>query len=167
MADLDRTDLALLEALQRNARSTYAELGEAIGLRPPAVHDRIRKLEERGVLVQYGARLDLERVGLAVNAFIGVITTPDCDYDAFVAQVSALPEVLEVHSVAGEDSYMLKVATRNTRHLDALLTRLKGIPGAARTRTTVILATSYERPAVPLQELTEGDEASYWRKASA
>lgn len=167
MADLDRTDLALLEALQRNARSTYAELGEAIGLRPPAVHDRIRKLEERGVLVQYGARLDLEKVGLAVNAFIGVITTPDCDYDAFVAQVAALPEVLEVHSVSGEDSYLLKVATRNTRHLDALLSRLKSVPGAARTKTTVILSTSYERPAVPLQSLSEPEEAPYWRKASA
>jgi Lrp/AsnC family leucine-responsive transcriptional regulator len=75
---------------------------------------------------------------------------PDCDYDDFMERLSAMPEVCEVHSVAGEESYFCKIVTRDTQHLDDLLARLKTMPGMARTRTTIVLSTPYERGGIAL-----------------
>ena len=151
--ELDRTDLRLLEALQRNARSTYAELGALVGLKPPAVHDRVKRLEARGYVKAYAAQLDARRVGYELTAFVGTYCAADLDYDAFTAAVQAFPEVLEVHSVAGDETFMLKVVTRSTAHLDDFLTKLKRVPGVARTRTTVVLSTPFERGGLPVEAL--------------
>jgi Lrp/AsnC family leucine-responsive transcriptional regulator len=144
-SELDELDVRLLDALQRNARSTYAELGQIVGLKPPAVHDRVKRLETRGYVRGYGARLDSRLLGLELVAFIGCYSTPDADYDRLVADLAALPEVCEVHSVAGEESFIVKTVTRSTAHLDDLLGRLKRITGLARTKTTVVLSTPFER----------------------
>src|SRR5579863_4863052 len=101
--ELDELDLQLLDALQRNARSTFAELGTIVGLRAPAVHDRVKRLEQRGYIRGYGAKLDAQRLGLNLTAFISCYTTPDCAYDEFTRALGAMPEVCEVHSVAGEE----------------------------------------------------------------
>ena len=151
--ELDVLDLRLLEALQQNARSTFAELGTSVGLKAPAVHDRVKRLEQRGFLRGYSARIDTRRLGIELVAFVSAFTTPDVDYDAFTSAIAALPEVGEIHSVAGEESFMLKVFTRSTRHLDDFLSRLKAIPGMARTKTTVVLSTVYERTGLALTEL--------------
>jgi Lrp/AsnC family transcriptional regulator, leucine-responsive regulatory protein len=143
--ELDELDLKLLEALQRNARSTFAELGSVVGLKPPAVHDRVKRLETRGYLKGYSALLDGKRLGLELTAFISCFTTPDTSYETFTEAVSALPEILEIHSVAGEESFICKVMTRSTPHLDELLSKLKAIPGMARTKTTIVLSTPFER----------------------
>jgi len=143
--ELDELDLKLLQALQRNARSTFAELGAVVGLKPPAVHDRVKRLENKGYLRGYAALLDGKRLGLELTAFISCFTSPETSYDSFTEAVSALPEVLEVHSVAGEESFICKVMTRSTPHLDELLTKLKSIPGMARTKTTIVLSTPFER----------------------
>lgn len=143
--ELDELDLQLLAALQRNARSTFAELGALIGLKAPAVHDRVKRLEGKGHIRGYAALLDANRLGLELVAFVSCYTSPDAQYDAFTGAVSAMPEVLEVHSVAGEESFIAKVATRSTAHLDELLSRLKVIPGMARTKTTIVLSTPFER----------------------
>jgi Lrp/AsnC family leucine-responsive transcriptional regulator len=148
--EIDDLDLRLLEALQRNARATFAELGAYVGLKPPAVHERVKRLERRGYLRGYGARLDARRLGLGLTAFVSCYTTHDCDYDDFMRHLSALPEVCEVHSVAGEESYICKVVTRSTEHLDDLLARLKAMRGMARTRTTIVLSTPYEREGISL-----------------
>ena len=151
--DLDRVDLRLLAALQQNARSTYAELGALVGLKPPAVHDRVKRLESRGFVRRYAALLDARRVGYELAAFVSAYCTSDLDYDAFTAAVQALSEIIEIHSVAGDETYLLKVVTRDTAHLDDFLTRLKRIPGVARTRTTIVLSTPFERGGLPVEAL--------------
>jgi Lrp/AsnC family leucine-responsive transcriptional regulator len=146
--ELDLLDLQLVEALQRNARSTFAELGTIVGLKAPAVHERVKRLENRGYLRGYAAQVDNRRLGYELMAFVGVITAPEKTYDEFTTQIATLPEVLEMHSVAGDQTFLLKVATRSTGHLDELLSRIKRIPGIARTQTTIILSTPFERPGV-------------------
>jgi Lrp/AsnC family leucine-responsive transcriptional regulator len=151
--ELDKIDLRLLEALQRNARSTYAELGALVNLKPPAVHDRVKRLETRGFVRRYAAQLDARRVGYELTAFISAFCAPDLDYDAFTAAAATFPEILEVHSVAGDETYLLKVVTRSTAHLDDFLTRIKRVPGVARTRTTIVLSTPFERGGLPVEAL--------------
>ncbi|HTW84357.1 MAG TPA: Lrp/AsnC family transcriptional regulator [Candidatus Sulfotelmatobacter sp.] len=151
--ELDRIDLRLLEALQRNARSTYAELGALVGLKPPAVHDRVKRLEQRGFVIGYAAQLDARRVGYDLTAFVSAYCAPDLDYDAFTLAVQTFPEILEIHSVAGDETFLLKVVTRSTVHLDDFLTRLKRIRGVARTRTTIVLTTPFERGGLPVEAL--------------
>jgi len=151
--DLDELDVRLLEGLQRNARSTYAELGALVGLKPPAVHERVKRLEARGFIRGYAARVDPRRLGLGLVAFVSAYTTADVDYDRFVASVASLPEVLEVHSVAGEESFVVKVLTRSTVHLDDFLSRIKAVPGIGRTKTTIVLSTPFERDGIALERL--------------
>ncbi len=150
--DLDDLDLRLLDALQRNARSTFAELGELVSLKAPAVHDRVKRLEGRGYVRGYAAQLDAKRLGFELVAFVSCYTSPDCDYDAFIETLAALPEVCEVHSVAGEESFICKIVTRSTQHLDDLLTRLKSQRGMARTRTTIVLSTPFERGGITVPQ---------------
>lgn len=152
---LDESDLRLLDALQRNGRSTFAELGALVGLRPPAVHERVKRLEARGFIRGYAARLDPRKLGLGLIAFVSAYTTADVDYERFAASVAALPEVTEIHSVAGEESFVLKVVTRSTAHLDDFLSRLKVVPGIGRTKTTIVLSTPFEREGIALDELAE------------
>ncbi len=148
--ELDDLDLRLLDALQSSARSTFAELGALVGLKAPAVHDRVKRLEARGYIKGYAARLDSKRLGFELAAFVSAYTTADVDYDRFHAAVSELPEVAEIHSVAGDESFVLKVLTRSTAHLDDFLGRLKAIRGIARTRTTIVLSTPFERAGIAL-----------------
>ena len=149
--ELDDLDLQLLEALQRNARSTFAELGTLVGLRPPAVHDRVKRLESKGYVRGYAAQLDNKLLGLELIAFVSCYTAPEAGYDAFTQALAQMPEVLEVHSVAGEESFVLKVMTRSTAHLDELLSRLKLVGGMARTKTTIVLSTPFERGGISVQ----------------
>ncbi len=150
-SELDELDVRLLDALQHNARSTFSELAAAVGLKPPAVHDRVKRLEARGFLRGYAARIDAKRLGLGLTAFVSAYTLPEMSYDDFHATVSALPEVCEIHSVAGEESFLLKVVTRSTGHLDDFLSRLKAISGMARTKTTIVLSTPFERGGISVR----------------
>ena len=151
--EIDELDLRLLEGLQSNARATFAELAGMVGLGSSAVHDRVKRLEQRGYLKGYAARVDARRLGIELAAFVSVYTTPDVSYEGFHTAVAALPEVAEIHSVAGEEAFVLKVLTRSTAHLDDFLTRLKVIPGIARTKTTVVLSTPFERDGLALTSL--------------
>lgn len=151
--ELDEIDLRLLAALQERGRATYAELGASVGLKPPATFERVRSLESRGILRNYGARLDAAKLGLPLVAYVSCFTTPESGqggYEELIGSIAALPEVLEIHSVAGDESYILKVLTRSTTHLDDLLTRIKATPGIARTRTTVVLSTPFARDGIVL-----------------
>jgi Lrp/AsnC family leucine-responsive transcriptional regulator len=154
--DLDESDLRILDALQANARSTFAELGVLVGLRPPAVHERVKRLEARGYIRGYAARIDARKLGLELVAFVSAYTTADVDYERFGASVASLPEVVEIHSVAGEESFVLKVLTRSTAHLDDFLSRLKVVPGIGRTKTTIVLSTPFERAGISFAALGDG-----------
>jgi len=147
---LDALDIRLLEALQRNARSTFAELAARVGLSAPTVHERVKRLETRGFVRRYSAQLDGKLLGFGLVAFVSCFTSADTEYDEFTERVGALPEVSEVHSVAGEETFLLKVTTRSTTHLDEFLSRLKHIPGVQRTKTTIVLSTTFERGGIAL-----------------
>jgi Lrp/AsnC family transcriptional regulator, leucine-responsive regulatory protein len=153
LGDIDRVDLFLLDALQRSGRSTFVELAESVGLKAPAVHERVKRLEQRGFIQGYGALLDAQRLGFGLSAFVSAYTTPEVSYEAFCKAVSSFPEVGEVHSVAGEESFVLKVLTRSTTHLDEFLSRLKAVPGIARTKTTLVLSTPFQRDGIALDFL--------------
>lgn len=159
---LDSIDRIIVERLQADGRATQLELAQAVGLSQPAVAERIRKLEQRGVITGYAARVDSVRLGKDVTAFIGVTVDHPRHFDAFAERVRALDDVLECHRVAGEDSYLLKVKTANTASLDALLVgTLRTIPGVTRTHTTIVLASIKEDsrihlPSSPPAETTDG-----------
>jgi Lrp/AsnC family leucine-responsive transcriptional regulator len=155
---MDQADLRIVDLLQRNARTTQIELAKAVGLSQPAVAERIRKLEERGVITGYAARVDAAVLGIDVSAFIGVGIEHPKFFDGFAKRVKGLDEVLECHRVAGDDSYLLKVKTQNTRTLDRLLVEvLRAIPGVTRTHTTIVLASIKEETHVVAATAAEGD----------
>lgn len=155
---MDHADRRILEALQRNARTTQSELAKTVSLSQPAVAERIRKLEERGVITGYSARVDAIELGIDITAFIGVGIEHPKFFDGFTKKVMGLDEVLECHRVAGEDSYLLKVKTRNTRTLDELLVGvLRTIPGVTRTHTIIVLRSIKEETLVLAAPPAEGD----------
>ena len=157
---IDEISEKILVLLQQDARLSNAEIARQVGLAPSAVFERIRKLEERGVIVGYAARVDAQRLGLDITAFVGVGIEHPKFFEAFTKKVKHLDEVLECHRVAGEDSYLLKIKTRNTRTLDRLLVEvLRTIPGVTRTFTTIVLASIKEETHVHDAINAEGDDA--------
>ncbi len=148
---LDPIDYQILELLQRDARTTQSEIAAAVGLSQPSVADRIRKLDESGAVAGYVARLDPRRMGNDIRAFVGVRIAHPRHHEAFIRGVQDIPEVLECHRVAGVESYILKIVTRNTETLDELISgTLRRLAGVTRTQTTIVLSTVKEGTAVPL-----------------
>jgi len=147
-------DIKILNIIQQDARIANAEIARQIGLAPSAVLERLRKLEERGVIRRYTAEIDAAEVGFGITAFVFVRTNECGDgTDQLLAQI---PEVLEVHDVAGEDSYLLKVRAKNTEDLARLLReKFKALPNVLSTRTTVVLQTIKETIALPLDRINE------------
>ena len=157
MAATDRTidelDARILSLLQGNARETQAEIARAVGLAPSAVLERIRKLETRGVIKGYTALLDPRVMGQGMLAFVAVRSEEVLTDDSVAQQLSQLAEVLEVHHVAGEDCYLVKVRTRDAEQLGALLRqRIGRIPGVKSTRTTIVLETVKETSRLPMPQ---------------
>ena len=144
---IDALDLRILEILQTNARETQADIARDIGLAHSAVLERVRKLESRGIVRGYTALVDPKALDLPMLAFVAV-RSDEVDVDDHVAQALAkIPEVLEVHHVAGDDCYLVKVRARDAEHLGVLLrTRFGRIPGVRSTRTTIVLETVKETP---------------------
>lgn len=142
---MDELDYRIVDLLQRDGRATQLEISRTVGLSQPAVAERIRKLEERGVITSYTARVDAAKLGKDITAFIGVSIEHPKYFDGFARKVLAMPEVLEAHRVAGQDSYILKVRTSNTKTLDTLLVEtLRTISGVTRTHTTIVLSSIKE-----------------------
>ena len=148
-AVLDDRDLAILTTLQDDARATYADVGAAVGLSASAVHERVRKLEQQGVIHGYRAIVDPEAVGLFVTALIAAIPLDPHQPDDLPARVKEFPEVEDCYSVAGEANYVLKVRTRTTGDLEDLIRRLRE-KAAVTTNTTIALSIPFEgRPLRP------------------
>lgn len=151
---IDDIDKDILNMIQQDGRISNAEIARKVNLAPSAVLERVRKLEERKVIRGYAATVDAKQVGFGLTAFVSVKTNECGDgTDELLAQI---PEVLEVHDVAGEDSYLLKVRASDPEDLAVLLReKLKSIPTVISTRTTVVLHTVKETTALPLDRCAE------------
>lgn len=148
---MNSNDLKIIEQLMRHARTTWAELGALLGLSAPAAADRVRKLEETGVIKGYAALINPDEIGCGLAAMIAVtLERPEVRSD-FLRLVMNLAEVLECHHIAGEQDYLIKVRCSGTRDLERLISEeIKALPGI-KTRTTVILSTVKETPVLPVK----------------
>jgi Lrp/AsnC family transcriptional regulator, leucine-responsive regulatory protein len=148
---MDANDTKTIAHLQEHGRESWASLAELLGITGPAVAERVRKLEERGVIRGYAAIIDPGAVGIGITAFIAVTLDRPRHRRAFLDRVASLAEVQECHHVAGDDDYLLKVRCIDAGHLDHVLSNeLKGVEGIARTRTTIVLGTAKETTALPI-----------------
>jgi Lrp/AsnC family leucine-responsive transcriptional regulator len=151
---INEIDKKILNIIQHDARISNAEIARQVGLAPSAVLERIRKLEERGVIQGFETKLDSAQLDFGLTAFVAVRTRECCyETDKYLAEI---PEVTEVYDVAGEDSYLLKVRARNTEDLARILReKLKNVPNVASTKTTVVLQTIKETTSVPIEMESE------------
>jgi len=158
---IDSVDKQILSIIQRDARIANAEIARQVSLAPSAVLERLRKLEERGVIRGFVAEIDPAHVGFGLLAFV-FVRTNECG-DGTDELLAEIPEVLEVHDVAGEDSYLLKVRAENPEDLARLLReKLKALPNVLSTRTTVVLHTVKETGQLPLHRC--GDDRDVNRR---
>lgn len=144
MEKIDTIDAQILNLLQANGRLKRTELAEAVELSVPSVSERMRKLEDRGVIAGYHAVVNPKRLHVDITAFVRVISTGSDHYSEFVDAVTAMDEVQELHSITGEGSHILKVRVRNTAALEGLLGRIQHIPGVRGTQTSVVLSSLKE-----------------------
>jgi Lrp/AsnC family leucine-responsive transcriptional regulator len=148
---LKSLDTKTLKLLMRSGRATWAELGQLLGLSAPSAADRVRKLEQRGVIRGYAALVDPASVGHPLTAYISVSLASHRNRAAFLRAIDKMDQVAECHHVVGDDDYLLKVRCRGTQDLDHLLAKeLKDKLGVARTRTTIVLSTAKESVLVPI-----------------
>ncbi|MEU0991802.1 MULTISPECIES: Lrp/AsnC family transcriptional regulator [unclassified Streptomyces] len=128
MADdsLDETDMRILEALQQDGRASYADLARSVSMSASAVTERVRRLEESGVISGYSAVVDPERLGLGILAFVR-LRYPTGNYKPFHDLLATTPEILEAHHVTGEDCFVLKVLARSMRHLESTTGRIASL----------------------------------------
>lgn len=146
--DLDEVDLQILALLQQHCKMPLAKIGQRVGLSAPAVVERIKKLEDGGVITGYTALLDARRLGCDITAFIGVLTEHPKSIRDVEQQIETRAEVLECHHVTGAYTLLLKVKTANTTTLEELISHMRSIEGVSRTETMVVLSTHTERQLV-------------------
>ena len=148
---IDEIDATLLDILQYNARTTQTELAKAVGLAPSAVLERLRKLESKGVIKDYVALIDPHAVDRGLLAFVAVRSTEHGPEMPSAMEMARIPEVLEVHHVAGDDCYLLKVRARDAEHLGQILRQqIAATPCVTSTRTTIVLETVKEDPRISI-----------------
>ena len=151
MSIMYKIDLKILNIMQNNARISNAEISRILKMAPSAILERIRKLEDKGVITGYETRLNPKILNHGVAAFHLVRETEGKGEWQTAEKLAKLPEVLEVHQVAGEDCLLVKVRTRDTDHLEKLLKKdFAAIDSLISTRTTIVLSTTKESTSLPL-----------------
>jgi Lrp/AsnC family leucine-responsive transcriptional regulator len=141
---LDATDWRILEALQNDGRASYAELARAVAMSPSAVTERVRRLEEAGVISGYSAVIDHDRIGLPILAFVR-LRYPHGNYKPFHDLLATTPEVLEAHHVTGDDCFVMKVTARSMRHLEQVAGRIASLGSVT---TSVVYSSPLSRRAL-------------------
>jgi Lrp/AsnC family leucine-responsive transcriptional regulator len=153
MTDIDEIDLTLIETLQKDARTSQAQLAATVGLAASSVNERIRKLGERGLIAGYHARISPEAIGYDLLAFVYVAWSKPETERAFLKKLANQPTIMEIHHVTGTWNYMLKVRVKNTRMLEGLLARvIKAVPGIERTDTIIVLSSVKDTAQIPTRE---------------
>ena len=147
---IDEMDRRILSLLQQDARLPNAEIARRVGMAPSATLERLRKLEERGVIQGYELRLDPRKLGLGVTAFIAIKAQEKPGDLNTGERLSQHPNVLEVHHVAGEDCFLVKLRAADTDELGRLIKEFNTIPSVRSTRTTIVLGTVKESARIPI-----------------
>ncbi|HEX2299331.1 MAG TPA: Lrp/AsnC family transcriptional regulator [Pseudonocardiaceae bacterium] len=140
---LEPTDAAIIRVLTTDGRASFTDLAEQVGLSVSAVHQRVKRLEQRGVLRGYHAEVDRDAVGLPLTAFVSLTPFDPAAPDDYPQRLAHLPEIESCYSVAGDESYILTVRVASPRALEDLLRRIREAANVA-TRTTVVLSIPFE-----------------------
>lgn len=158
MAQKDRlsaNDLRILAVLQRDGRASYAEIGAAAGMSAPSAHERVKRLESRGIIHGFTALLDADAVGFGVLAFSRIRQAPGTTTTDLTADFAAIPEVEDCHHVAGEADYLLKIRATDTLDLERVMQRVQAIRHVYTTETEIAFSTAFERRPLPLERETD------------
>jgi Lrp/AsnC family leucine-responsive transcriptional regulator len=142
---MDETDARILDLLQRDGRGSYAEVGQAVGMSGPSAHERVKKLESRGVIRGYAALVDPTQLGYGVLAFIFIKQVPGTIATDLTGNFAEIEEIEECHHIAGEADYLLKVRATDTRHLERVLHSIQAMPHVFTTETQVVFSSAFER----------------------
>jgi Lrp/AsnC family leucine-responsive transcriptional regulator len=160
---LDEIDWRILEELQQEGRVSYTELGRRVALTPPAVAERVRRLEEAGVIKGFHADVDASRVGFPITAFVRWTSSgPDCAHLGEVAK--EIPEIVECNRITGETSYILKILARSVGHLEELI---DGLMPYGSTITSVVLSSPVVHRPIGQPEAEDGSRRNGAREAAA
>ncbi len=147
MKEIDSIDEKILDILKKNGRIKLKELAEMVGLTSPAVIERVNRLESEGVIKGYCALIDPKKLGIDITAFIGIYIDHPSHIDTFEKEIESIgDEIMECHHVTGEWTLLLKIRTKNTDTLQALIKKIRSIKGVVRTNTMVVFSTLKETP---------------------
>jgi Lrp/AsnC family leucine-responsive transcriptional regulator len=155
---LSANDARILDVLQRDGRRPYADLGADVGMSGPSAHERVKKLESRGVIQGYAAIVDPRAIGYDILAFSWIIQAPGTTSHDLTDMFATIPEIEECHHITGEADYLLKVRARDTRDLERVLRAVRETPNVFQTETDVVFSSGFERR--PLHVPVETDDAS-------
>jgi Lrp/AsnC family leucine-responsive transcriptional regulator len=149
------TDAKLLAILQVDGRRSYADLGVDLGMAGPSAHERVKKLESRGVIRGYSADVDPAALGLGVLAFTWVTQAPGTIATNMMPFFAAIPEIEECHHIAGEADYLLKIRAHDMEHLGTVVREVQITPNVFSTETDVVFTTGFERRPRPVARTAE------------
>lgn len=150
--NLDQIDVSILKHLQRDGRAQRNTIAEVVKLSVPSVSERMRKLEERGLIQGYCAILDAKKFNFDITAFIFVEVDSSNNYRNFVERVVREAEVLECHSITGDGSHLLKVRTKNTESFERFLSNIQSWDGVKRTKSNIVLSSFKETRELPIEK---------------
>ncbi len=154
----DDMDARIISALGADGRRSYADVGAEVGLSTAAVHERVKKMLDKGVIRRFSISVDPERVGLNFTAFVAIRNDGGIHCRDVAPRLRAMPQVEELHSVAGEYDFLAKIRTTHARALEDVIYQIKAIEGVARTTSTVVLNTEFEDRPLDLGWLAKTDK---------
>jgi Lrp/AsnC family transcriptional regulator, leucine-responsive regulatory protein len=141
--EVEGVDRQICQLLAADGRMSFTELGKTTGLSTSAVHQRVKRLEQRGIIRGYGAVIDFAKIGLPLTAFVFIRPIDPSQPDDSPDRLASITEIEACHSVAGKDTYVLKVRVLEPSDLESLLARIRAQANVS-TRTTIVLSTPYE-----------------------
>ena len=157
---ISTNDARILDVLQRDGRRSYADLGAEVGMTGPSAHERVKKLEARGVIQGYAALVDPAAIGYDILAFSWITQAPGTTSADLTDAFAGIPEIEECHHITGEADYLIKVRARNTSDLERVLRQVQATPNVFQTETDVVFSSGFERRALRVpSETDEGGRA--------
>jgi Lrp/AsnC family leucine-responsive transcriptional regulator len=149
---LDNIDKEIIEILQDEGRIKRNSLAEKVGLSLPSLSERMKKLEENGIIIGYSAKINRHFFQYDIMAFVNVVMDSSKEYANLREKASTTPEILECHAILGEGSHILKIVVKNTSELEKLLATIQSWPGVVRTITSYVLSTIKETTKIKIKD---------------